>query len=193
MTLPGCEGPSGLAYDARSHWLISACANGKAAVIDATTRHEIALLDIGMGPDAVILDADRRLAFVPCGKSGTLVAILVERCQTEGCGDGANRLKRKDGRNRTSNRYDLPNDCAVFATGYPGRAPGCSERPLQRYGREAGRLICRLMIISVNAIQGAGAVSLMRTALQTMHVGLWHDASLASDCHSAKAADRRTL
>ena len=75
IALPGCEGPSGLAYDARSHRLISACANGKAAVVDTSTNREIALLDIGQGPDAVILDARARMALIPCGKSGSLSVI----------------------------------------------------------------------------------------------------------------------
>jgi hypothetical protein len=44
-------------------------------VVDAGTRREVALLDIGKGPDAVILDAARRLAFIPCGKSGTLTVL----------------------------------------------------------------------------------------------------------------------
>ncbi|WP_174285201.1 YncE family protein [Sphingomonas bacterium] len=77
IALPGCEGPSGLAYDARRHWLISACANAKAAVIDADTRREVALLDIGQGADAVILDARARLAFIPCGRSGSLTMIAL--------------------------------------------------------------------------------------------------------------------
>jgi DNA-binding beta-propeller fold protein YncE len=75
IALTGCVSPSGLAYDARNNVLISACANGKAAVVDAGTRREVALLDIGKGPDAVILDAARRLAFIPCGKSGTLTVL----------------------------------------------------------------------------------------------------------------------
>ncbi|WP_375396086.1 YncE family protein [uncultured Sphingomonas sp.] len=77
IPLPGCEGPAGLAYDARRHLLISACANAKAAVIDADTRREVALLDIGRGADAVILDARARLAFIPCGRSGSLTMIAL--------------------------------------------------------------------------------------------------------------------
>jgi DNA-binding beta-propeller fold protein YncE len=72
IAMPGCEAPSGLAYDAKSARLIAACANGKAAIVDAGHRRLVGLIDIGMGPDAVILDATRRLAFVPCGKDGVL-------------------------------------------------------------------------------------------------------------------------
>lgn len=75
IALGGCEGPSGLALDAKNHLLISACANGKAAVVDMKTRREIVLLDIGKGPDAVLIDEARRLAFIPCGQSGTLIVI----------------------------------------------------------------------------------------------------------------------
>lgn len=72
IALPGCEEPSGLAYDAKQNVLISACANGKAAIVDIAQRKMTGLVDIGVGPDAVILDAERRLAFIPCGKDGVL-------------------------------------------------------------------------------------------------------------------------
>lgn len=72
IAMPGCEAPSGLALDAPHHRLISACANGKAAVVDTRTRKLVSLIDIGVGPDAVILDAARNLAFIPAGKDGVL-------------------------------------------------------------------------------------------------------------------------
>jgi len=72
IALPGCEEPSGLGYDARHNRLISACANGKAAVVDVAHRKLIGLVDIGKGPDAVIMDPARRLAFIPCGRDGLL-------------------------------------------------------------------------------------------------------------------------
>lgn len=79
IALPGCTGPSGLAYDAATDRLIVACDNGKAAVVDASARRQVKLLDIGRGPDAVILDAKRRLAFIPCGRDGTLAVIALDR------------------------------------------------------------------------------------------------------------------
>ena len=56
----------------RSDRLIAACANGKAAIVDASAGRLAQLVDIGRGPDAVILDAQRRLAFIPCGRDGTI-------------------------------------------------------------------------------------------------------------------------
>ena len=78
IPLTGCEGPTGLAYDKSSDTLIGACANGKAAVVDAGKRRLVRLLDIGKGPDAVILDATRRLAFIPCGKDGVLEVLSLD-------------------------------------------------------------------------------------------------------------------
>ncbi|MEI6644313.1 MAG: YncE family protein [Novosphingobium sp.] len=78
IPMPGCEGPTGLGYDAATHQLISACANGKAVVIDAQSRRIVGLLDIGKGPDAVIMDTARRLAFIPCGSSGTISVIALD-------------------------------------------------------------------------------------------------------------------
>jgi YVTN family beta-propeller protein len=72
IAMPGCEAPSGLGYDAQSNRLIAACANGKAAIVDATAGRLTQLVDIGRGPDAVMIDPARRLAFVPCGRDGTL-------------------------------------------------------------------------------------------------------------------------
>ncbi len=72
VAMSGCEGPTGLGYDATHDRLISACANGKAAIIDAHTRKVLKLIDIGKGADAVIMDDERRLAFIPCGRDGVL-------------------------------------------------------------------------------------------------------------------------
>ncbi len=78
IPLSGCTGPTGLALDPATHVLISACANGKAAVVDAVTHKQTGSLAIGAGPDAVILDAARRLAFIPCGRDGTLSVVTLD-------------------------------------------------------------------------------------------------------------------
>lgn len=90
ITLAGCTGPSGLAYDAPSDQLISACANGKVAIISAGSRKLLGLLDIGSKPDAVILDVQRRRAYIPCGGNGELdevslsqVPVVTKRIHTE--------------------------------------------------------------------------------------------------------------
>lgn len=73
--LAGCAGPSGLAYDRRLGVLIASCGNSVAKVISAATGKEVASLAIGKGPDAVFVDAVRRLAFIPCGRDGVLEVI----------------------------------------------------------------------------------------------------------------------
>lgn len=84
IAMPGCEGPTGLGFDAHTNRLISACANGKAAVIDAGTLRLSTLLDIGKGPDAVIMDTARRLAFIPCGQDGLLEIVSLDGAQVVG-------------------------------------------------------------------------------------------------------------
>ena len=79
IVLTGCEGPTGLGYDARTRILIAACANGKAAVVDAVAGRVIQLLDIGRGPDTVMIDSARGLAFIPCGRDGELDVIALVR------------------------------------------------------------------------------------------------------------------
>jgi hypothetical protein len=75
IKLAGCEEPSGLAYDHARKLLIAACGNGLAKVVDRVTGKEVASLPIGLGPDAVIYDPMRKMAFVPCGKDGVLTVI----------------------------------------------------------------------------------------------------------------------
>lgn len=80
--LAGCENPSGLAYapigtKRGAGVLIAACANKVAKVIDAANGHDVATLTIGAGPDAVIYDPKRKLAFIPCGRDGVLEVIAV--------------------------------------------------------------------------------------------------------------------
>lgn len=78
LVLTGCEGPTGLAFDSATGQAISACANHKAAVIDVRHHRLVGLLDIGAGPDTVLVDARRRVAFIPCGGDGTLVQIALD-------------------------------------------------------------------------------------------------------------------
>jgi YVTN family beta-propeller protein len=72
IALTGCEGPTGLGLDAKHSRLISSCANGKAAIVDAKAHKLTGLVDIGKGPDAVIMDEQRGLAFIPAGGDGEL-------------------------------------------------------------------------------------------------------------------------
>jgi DNA-binding beta-propeller fold protein YncE len=72
--MAGCDDPSGLAYADRSKLLVSSC-NGLAKVLAAETGKEVASIPIGKGPDAVIYDAVRQLAFIPCGADGVLEII----------------------------------------------------------------------------------------------------------------------
>lgn len=72
IALPGCKAPTGLGFDKTHNRLIASCANGKAAIVDARKRQLTALVDIGSGPDAVIMDEARGLAFIPCGRDGVL-------------------------------------------------------------------------------------------------------------------------
>lgn len=75
MEMPGCVGPTGLGMVAGGKRLISACANGVAMVVDRASGKVVARLPIGKDADAVIVDAARHLAFIPCGGDGTLVAL----------------------------------------------------------------------------------------------------------------------
>lgn len=71
--LPGCDGPTGLAYYEPRRWLVAAC-DGGTAVVDATSGRSVAALKTGLKADGVAVDSKRRVAFVP-GRDGTLSVI----------------------------------------------------------------------------------------------------------------------
>jgi DNA-binding beta-propeller fold protein YncE len=77
VALPGCESPTGLAYDGDDDVAISTCRNGVADVTDAKTGAARATVAIGQGPDAAIYDSTHKVFYVPCGRSGTLSVIAV--------------------------------------------------------------------------------------------------------------------
>jgi hypothetical protein len=75
--LSGCEGATGLAYDASERLLMAACDNGLFKVIGADNGKSAASIAIGSGADAVMWDPKRRTAFVASGDTGTLNVIAV--------------------------------------------------------------------------------------------------------------------
>jgi DNA-binding beta-propeller fold protein YncE len=72
--LEGCEGPTGLAYDAADKLLLAAC-DGATAVVDARTGKVVQTVATGKGADGIAFDAKQKLAFVPAGRAGTLSVI----------------------------------------------------------------------------------------------------------------------
>jgi DNA-binding beta-propeller fold protein YncE len=75
--LKGCEGPTGLAYDANDRLVMSVCANGVAKFIDAETAVELASPGVGKGADAILFDPNRHVAFSTGGDEGTVSVIAV--------------------------------------------------------------------------------------------------------------------
>jgi YVTN family beta-propeller protein len=72
--LPGCDGPTGIAYDPATRETLSACANGVAVVLSASGK-PVASLTIGKRPDGAAFDPRRHVALVPSGADGTLSII----------------------------------------------------------------------------------------------------------------------
>jgi DNA-binding beta-propeller fold protein YncE len=70
--LAPCEGPTGLALDLRARIALAVCDNGKAVALSLRDGHVIAVIAIGEGPDAAILDAKNERFLVPCGGDGVL-------------------------------------------------------------------------------------------------------------------------
>lgn len=79
IALPGCKEPTGLAFDRRNHFVISACENGSVDIISTATRKVSSNLKVGGGPDAVMFDARRGYALIPSGAAGILSVISISR------------------------------------------------------------------------------------------------------------------
>ncbi|RZF61138.1 hypothetical protein EWE75_19230 [Sphingomonas populi] len=77
VPLPGCKGPTGMAYAPRAKRIVSSC-DGVATLLDPATRKVTGLITIGAGPDAVIGDPARGRLYIPSGDTGTL-AVLEDR------------------------------------------------------------------------------------------------------------------
>ena len=74
--LAGCDGPTGLAYDAADKLLIAAC-DGATDIVDARSGRVLQTLPTGKGADGVAFDRRQKLAFVPAGRAGTLSVISI--------------------------------------------------------------------------------------------------------------------
>jgi YVTN family beta-propeller protein len=73
--LQGCDGPSGIAIDTKTHEIVSACGGNAVAIVSAPDGKQIARLPIGKGADGVAFDPIRGLALVPGGRDGTLTIL----------------------------------------------------------------------------------------------------------------------
>jgi DNA-binding beta-propeller fold protein YncE len=76
--LAGCDGPTGLAYDAADDQLIAAC-DGTSVVVAAVSGKVVATLPTGAGADGIAFDARQGLAFVPAGEAGTLAVVKISK------------------------------------------------------------------------------------------------------------------
>jgi len=74
-SLGDCEEPTGLALDKEHRRLFSVCQNNVMVVLDADTGHSIARVPIGAGPDGVVFDAARGMAYSANGEDGTLTIV----------------------------------------------------------------------------------------------------------------------
>lgn len=69
--LAPCDGPTGIAFDAPNHLIISGC-SGTTIVTDAITGSRVATIPNGDGVDALGWDPGEKLIYVPAGRDGTV-------------------------------------------------------------------------------------------------------------------------
>jgi YVTN family beta-propeller protein len=80
--LAGCDGPTGLAYDAADNQLVAAC-DGATVVVDAGSGKVVASALTGKGADGVAFDVRQKLAFVPAGGAGALSVLKIAKGRAE--------------------------------------------------------------------------------------------------------------
>jgi DNA-binding beta-propeller fold protein YncE len=73
-SLPGCDSPTGLAFDSARHRLFSACAAKVMAVTDSNDGHAVARIAIGEHPDGAGFNPVRRLVLSSNGEGSLTVA-----------------------------------------------------------------------------------------------------------------------
>jgi YVTN family beta-propeller protein len=73
-TLPGCDGPTGLALDSTHHRSFSVCANAVMTILNTMTGKVVATLPIGKGVDGADFDSESQNAFSANGE-GTLTIV----------------------------------------------------------------------------------------------------------------------
>jgi len=73
--LSGCEGPTGIAVDARARQILSACGGNAVAIVSAPDGRQIARLPIGKGADGAAFDSVHGVALVPGGRDGNLTVL----------------------------------------------------------------------------------------------------------------------
>jgi len=76
--LTGCEEPSGLAIDEKSHRLFSVCGNRKMVIVDANNGQIVSILETGKGTDGAAFDSELGYAFASNGGDGTLTAVKAD-------------------------------------------------------------------------------------------------------------------
>jgi DNA-binding beta-propeller fold protein YncE len=72
--LAPCQGPTGIAYDAKTNRIFSGC-NKTSVVLDAGTGKVVASIDNGTRVDALGWDADRKLIYIPNGGEGNVTVV----------------------------------------------------------------------------------------------------------------------
>ena len=69
-----CDGPTGIAFDARTQRIFAGC-SGTSVVVDARSGKVVAQIANGTGVDALGWDAAQRLIYLPAGRDGTMTVV----------------------------------------------------------------------------------------------------------------------
>jgi YVTN family beta-propeller protein len=124
--LVDCVEPTGIAYDAVTDVLMSACHNGVVRLLAAADGRDRGAVTVGQDADGAIFDGVRRLAYIPCN-DGTLTIFSLD---PTGRASAATQVKTARGARTaaldpTTGRLYLPTaDFTKDEKGEPVRTPG---------------------------------------------------------------------
>src|SRR6185437_12415135 len=69
-----CDGPTGIAYDAKTNRIFSGCSK-TSVVVDASTGKVVAQIPNGEGVDALGWDPAQKLLYIPAGGDGNVTVV----------------------------------------------------------------------------------------------------------------------
>lgn len=72
-----CDGPTGIAYDARNKRIFAGCSK-KSVVVNSTSGRVVAEIENGDGVDALSWDAAEKLIYIPAGREGNITVVHQE-------------------------------------------------------------------------------------------------------------------
>ena len=130
-----CDGPTGIAFDAKSNRIFAGCSK-KSVVVDAANGKVVADITNGDGVDALGYDATEKLLYLPAGREGNVTVVHQDSPDKYSVKEVVKTLAGA----KTIAVDDVKHRAYVFTLEYgPAPAPAPAAQPAGRGGRGGPR------------------------------------------------------